>query len=242
METEAPWPERLWQGFLDLLFPPRCVACRRPGSWLCPDCLSRVGRVEGPVCERCGRPLPRPGVCASCRADGLALECVRAPFFFEGALQRAVHELKYRGRRVFAGPLGELLGAYVASLGWPDSALVPVPLHADRERARGYNQAALVARVVAGRVGWPLLERGLVRVRNTRPQVGLDRQARRENVAQAFRWEGPAPPLRVVLVDDVYTTGATMEACAQALRQAGVGEVRGIALARPRFDPPGRVP
>ncbi len=242
MESEASWLARLWHSFLDLLFPPRCVACHRPGSWFCPACLAAVGRVEGPLCARCGRPLPSFGLCPACRTDGLALECVRAPFFFEGALQRAVHELKYRGRRVFAVPLGELLGAYVISLGWPDSAIVPVPLHPERERARGYNQAALLAHVVAGRLGWPLLERGLIRVRDTRPQVGLDRQARRENVSKAFRWEGPAPPRRVVLLDDVYTTGATMEACAQALRQAGVGEVRGIALARPRFDPPGRMP
>ncbi|MGC8874405.1 MAG: ComF family protein [Chloroflexia bacterium] len=242
METQAPWLERLWQGLLDLLFPPRCVACRWPGSWLCPACLSGVGRVEGPVCERCGRPLLRSGLCPSCRAGGLALDCVRAPFFFEGALQRAVHELKYRGRRVFAEPLGELLAAYLASLGWPVSTIVPVPLHPRRERSRGYNQAALMARVVAGRLGWPVLERGLTRVRDTRPQVGLDREARLENVAWAFRWEGSDPPGRVVLLDDVYTTGATMEACARTLRQAGVGEVRGVALARPRFDPPGRIP
>ena len=234
-EAAAPLWVRLGQGLLDLLFPPRCVGCRRMGTWLCPSCLARVGRVESPSCERCGRPLPAPGLCPSCRAGNSALLGVRAPFFFEGAIQEAVHELKYRGRRVLAGPLGELRAAYLGTLPWPPSAIAPVPLHRQRERARGYNQAALLARALSARCGWPLLDGGLVRWRHTRPQVGLDGAARLENVRGAFRWEGPEPPpRRVLLLDDVCTTGATMEACAQALREAGAEEVRGLALARPR--------
>jgi ComF family protein len=127
------------------------------------------------------------------------------------------------------------MGDFARSLDWPAAAIAPVPLHRNRERARGYNQAALLARAVAGRLGWPLLEDGLVRSRETRSQVGQDRAARLENVRGAFCWSGPAaPPARVLLLDDVYTTGATLEACAQALREAGASEVRGLALARPR--------
>lgn len=231
----APLWTRLGQALLDLLFPPRCAGCGRMGAWLCPECLAQVGRVAGRGCARCGRPLGEHAHCPACRGRTFALERVRAPFFFEGVIQQAVHGLKYRGRRVLAGPLGALLAAYLGVLSWPAAAIIPVPLHRERERARGYNQSALLARALAQRSGWPLLERGLVRWRHTRPQVGLDAAGRRENVRGAFRWEGDAPPPeRVLLLDDVYTTGATMEAAAEALRAAGAKEVRGLALARPR--------
>lgn len=231
----APLWVRLGAMLLDLLFPPRCVGCQRMGAWLCAACLEKVGRVNGPVCLHCGRPFWESGLCPTCQGGAFALLHVRAPLFFEGATQRAVHNLKYRGRRVLAGPLGALLADYLCGLGWPAAAIVPVPLHRQRERARGYNQSALLARVVAARVGWPLQEKGLVRQRNTRPQVGLDGAARQENVRAAFGWESPLPPPeRVLLLDDVCTTGATLEACAQTLRAAGAQDIRGLALARPR--------
>jgi ComF family protein len=234
-DTAAPLVTRLGQMLLDLLFPPRCVGCRRAGAWLCADCLAQVGRPEGPLCVRCGRPFRGSGPCPDCRGQNRALEQVRAPFFFEGSVQKAVHELKYRGRRVLAPPLAEELAACLQRLDWPAAAIVPVPLHHQRERIRGYNQSALLARSLAVQSGRPLLEGSLVRWRDTRPQVGLDGPARQENVRGAFRWESrEPPPEHILLLDDVYTTGATMAACAEALRQAGAAEVRGLALARPR--------
>ena len=231
----APLWARLGQMLLDLLFPPRCVGCRQAGAWVCPACVAQAGRVEGEICVRCGRPYHGAGLCSTCRVGTFALEQVRAPFYFEGTVQRAVHELKYRGRRVLAEPLGQQLAGYLQRLDWPAAAIVPVPLHRQRERARGYNQSTLLARSLAAHSGWPLLESGLVRWRNTRPQVGLDGPARQENVRDAFRWQGREPPPgRVLLLDDVCTTGATMEACARTLREAGALDVRGLVLARPR--------
>lgn len=231
----APLWTRLGQALLDLLFPPRCAGCGRMGEWLCAACLEQAPRMEGRLCERCGRVLSGGKRCLVCGSGTFALSQVRAPFFFEGAIQQAVHGLKYRGRRVLAEPLAGLLAGYLRNLTWPAASIVAVPLHPERERARGYNQSLLLARGLAGTMGWPLLEQGLVRWRPTRPQVGLDAAGRRANVHGAFRWEdaGP-PPRRVLLVDDVYTTGATMEACAEALREAGAAEVRALALARPR--------
>lgn len=235
LDTEAPPWIRLGNALLDLLFPPRCVGCQRMGVWLCTDCLEQVGRVNGPVCRHCGRPFRGNGLCPACQGETFALQQVRAPFFFEGVIQRAVHALKYRGRHVLAGPLGGLLADFLRGLDWPAAAIVPVPLHPQRKRARGYNQSALLGRAVAARTGRALQEEGLARRRDTRPQVGLDGPARRENVRDAFSWQAPAPPPeQVLLLDDVYTTGATMEACAQALRAAGAVEIRGLALARPR--------
>ncbi len=235
MDDNAPLWARMGQMLLDLLFPPWCVGCRRSGTWLCSSCLHQVGRAGEAVCPRCGRPYGGVGVCPACRRQDLVLESARAPYVFEGAIQKAVHGLKYRGRRVLAEPLGELLAEYLRTLSWPISTITAVPLHRQRERVRGYNQAGLLARILARRTGWPLLEDRLVRWRDTPPQVGLDGQARLENVRGAFRWESEQPPPgQVILVDDVYTTGATMEACAGALRAAGATEVRGLALAQPR--------
>jgi ComF family protein len=229
-----PW-SRLGSMLLDLLFPPRCVGCQRMGTWLCADCLAQVERIPEPVCRHCGRPTRGGGLCPACQGGAFALQQVRAPFAFDGVIQHAVHRLKYRGRRVLAGTLGALLADFLSGMNWPVAAIVPVPLHRQRERARGYNQSALLARVVAAQTGWPLRETGLVRQRDTRPQVGLDGPARQENVRGAFSWTAPLPPPdRVLLLDDVYTTGATMAACATALREAGTIEVRGLALARPR--------
>ncbi len=236
-DAAAPWVTRLGQRLLDLFFPPHCLACQRPGSWLCPSCLQEAERVKDPSCPRCGRPTNSPDPCPICYGRVHALESVRAPFFFEETIRRAVHELKYRGRRVLAEPLGALLAPYLAGLAWPVSTIMPVPLHRQRERARGYNQAALLARVLAVWSRWPLDEVGLVRVRNTPPQVGLDGAARRENVRGAFAWKKETPPpVHVLLVDDVYTTGATMEAAAEALVEAGAQEVRGMAVARPKGE------
>ncbi len=146
-----------------------------------------------------------------------------------------MHDLKYRGRRVLAEPLSAPLASYVQELDWPAAPIAPVPLSPRRLHERGYNQAGLLARALAGRLGWPLLEEGLVRRRHTRPQVGLARNDRLLNVRGAFRWEAPTPPpARLLLLDDVCTTGATMKACAEALRAAGCREVYGLALARPR--------
>lgn len=152
---------------------------------------------------------------------------------FEGPVRTAVHRLKYRDGHALAGPLGGLLVGWWEEHPLGVDVVVPVPLHPQRLERRGYNQAALLAAVLARGVGLPLLERALVRVRNTRPQMSLGREARRANVAGAFRAvDGAVEGQRVLLVDDVCTTGATLEACADALREAGAAEVRALTLAR----------
>lgn len=225
---------------LDLLFPPRCAGCGRRGHWLCPACAGHLRPLAPPWCERCGDPLrfaSRDGLCAPCRQGGpRALDWARAAYAFAGPLREAIHRFKYGGERARAAHLAGLLLAWPA-LPPPGAALLaPVPLDAARRRARGYNQAEELARALAAVWALPLTT-DLARTRPTRPQVGLDRAARRENVRGAFAWRGgPLAARRVLLIDDVMTTGATAEECAVALKAAGATWVGLLALARPVSD------
>ena len=222
--------------FLDLLFPPRCIGCRRVGTWLCVECLKQVPRVEPPFCARCGDAVVAGELCLRCRTVPLQIECIRSVVYFEDVLREAVHQFKYSGRTVLAGVLGGLMAAYWAQHPMPVDIVVPVPLHAARLRERGYNQAALLACEMAGQVGLAVDEQTLRRERATASQVELNARQRRENVRDAFHCSGNAlTGEQVLLVDDVCTTGATLEACAMALvDEGGVSSVRALTLARPR--------
>ncbi|HEY7346757.1 MAG TPA: ComF family protein [Ktedonobacterales bacterium] len=212
---------------LDLLFPPRCVGCARGGHWFCPVCVAAI--APAPAWKEGLEPL------AGLWVAGL----------YEDPLRTAIHALKYEGKRQVAGPLGRLLVATYRSQNAGDTrmrfdALLPVPLHPKRQAERGYNQSALLARRLARGVGVPIVEDALRRSRNTPQQAGLEGTKRRANVAGAFACEPGHPALvgrRLLLVDDVCATGATLAACAWALRAAGAREVWGLTLARPALYP-----
>jgi ComF family protein len=162
---------------------------------------------------------------------------VRIIYLFEGPLRTAVHLLKYRKVRRLARPLGELLLKELVLHPLAFDAIAAVPLHADRQSERGFNQAEALADEVARATGVPTLTANLRRVRATEQQARLDIRARAANVEGAFAWVGcQPPPPRVLLIDDVLTTGATMGACASALRMAGAQEIYALALARSRPD------
>lgn len=206
---------------LDLLFPPRCTGCGRGGYWLCPACLAAI--LPAPLRQEPPVPLA-----------GLWVAGLYAP-----PLDQAIHALKYEGKRRLAEPLGVVLAeAYRRAAGpfrLPDVVL-PVPLHGRRQAERGYNQAALLARVLSREAGLPLVEDAMQRVRDTPQQVGLGAAERRQNVAGAFACWPRHPALagkRVLVLDDVCTTGATLAACAEALLLAGARQAWGLVLARP---------
>jgi ComF family protein len=219
--------------WLDWLLPPRCGGCGALGAWLCRGCDARIRRLEEPLCRRCGREVESPGTPCSCSRRLRRLARLRAAAAYEGPLEAAVHRFKYRGWSSLARPLAGLLTARLAVDGLPAALVQPVPLHPNRQRRRGYNQSELLAAEVRTRLRLPRPRGRLVRIRDTPPQVGLDRVRRRANMDAAFAWDGPpgcgAP---VLLVDDVVTTGATLEACAAALATAGFGRISGLTLAR----------
>ena len=240
-----PAPADLASALLDLLFPPRCVACGARGAVLCGECHARIQPPTPPRCPRCGAPLPGDGLrCAICAAGHgpQALDRLIAASIYAGAARKVVLALKFEGQRRAAGPLGELLAEAVREVGEHPDAIVPVPLHPSRLRARGYNQAELLARRCAKLLGVPCRTDVLVRTRATPPQVGLSLEDRRRNIAGAFAladWSHAATLAgkRIALLDDVTTTGSTLDAAATALRGAGPTAIVGLAVARPeRLD------
>ena len=215
----------------DLFYPQRCVGCsQRSSDVLCRSCFEALPEITPPLCGRCGLPTAFEVYgCDGCRTVELAFDGARAPLRYEGVGEGTVHALKYGGyRTVVERLMAPLMAGCVA--GERFDSVVAVPLHRARLAKRGFNQAELIGRAVAGRIGAPFLDT-LRAVRRTRDQVELTAPGRRENVAGAFEARGLATG-RVLLVDDVMTTGATLNECARVLKTSGAREVYALTLCR----------
>jgi ComF family protein len=209
--------------------------------WFCDECLSEAPRVGSPFCPRCGSELlsesSATGLCVRCRSTPFQVERIRSAVYSEGAVREALHAFKYDGVTALAAPLASLMVDYWSRHPMSVDVMVPVPLHKHRLRRRGFNQAALLARELAKHVHLALDEGSLVRHRSTAAQVDLDADERKANVRDAFRCIGDGIAGRdVLLVDDVCTTGSTLEACATALREGGARSVQALTLARARWS------
>jgi len=228
--------QQLKEALLDLLFPPRCVGCRRSDTWLCPECRRGIERITGPLCPCCGRPVAQSDrLCSVCRRMAPPIDGIRSAAYFEGVLREAIHRFKYRGGQALAHPLGQLMAEQWLAYHIPAEVLIPVPLHPTRLAERGYNQATLLARELGAAIGLPVETDSLVRIRATTPQISLAAPARQENVRGAFRClDERMAGRQVALIDDVCTTGATLSSCSAALQEAGAGSIWAYTLARPR--------
>jgi ComF family protein len=234
------WLRQVTDVSLDLIFPPLCIGCGRLGENFCPVCAQSVEPVPQPQCAHCGRPQLAPTArCANCRRHpNDPLRLTRTAALYTSPLRQAIHALKYEAQPELAPLLARYLIAVYASAPWsnlaqPITAVVPVPLHPQRIEERGYNQSELLAESFCAAVQLPLQPTWLKRVRETRQQVGLGPGERYANVEGAFCATADVAGQQLLLIDDVYTTGATLRACAIAALAAGATAVYGLTLAQP---------
>jgi ComF family protein len=247
------WLAEIGGALVSVFFPAGCRICERLLTTasrvpICDDCLESFERVSGILCEVCGRPLPglarnleQPLICPACQDKTYAFDCARSFAVYQGALVRAILLLKFEQME----PLGAWFAQRLAELANIEGeklaadVVVPVPLHRDRERERGYNQAALISKPLAKRLRLPHKAVLLMRTRARPDKQVLSLEERWESVRGAFatRPGSQVDKLRVLLVDDVLTTGATLDACARALREAGAKSVAGLTIARAVRNP-----
>ncbi len=187
-----------------------------------------------PLCPGCGKPQASGILCPVCRQRQTEIDGIRSPFRFAEVIRKAVHQLKYRNLKAISPCLAALLADYLQSNPLPGEALVPVPLHPRRLRERGYNQSSLLAHELGKLINLPVIEDCLIRVKEAQPQVRTATvEDRRMNVTDAFKCRnGKVRGKQIILIDDVCTSGATLESCAQALKSESVTSVWGLTLAR----------
>jgi len=234
---------------LDIIYPPRCAFCgrfltsserRRPPGHMCNPCLQALTPITHPLCPVCGMPFPSLSgpdhPCENCIRKRPWYDSMRAPYLYAGPLINAIQRFKYNSETHLASPLGSLLSRFAVSLvPNPEGFMtVPVPLHKHRLRVRGFNQSLLLAKAVSSGIETPLDRLSFIRERDTESQTGLGRKERRKNVANAFSVTSRAifNMKKVLLIDDVITTGYTFNECARTLKKAGALEVICLALAR----------
>lgn len=218
---------------MDWLYPPSCASCGKNGERLCSSCLQEITPIDHQTsCPRCDLPKAN-HLCPDCQSQPPVFEQLRSYSIYDGSLRRAIHQLKYENDLPLADTLCRFLISLFAEQNWQVNLICPVPLSQQRLRQRGYNQSALLAQILGWAVSIPCSKKALYRIRETRSQVGLNAQQRRENVRGAFR---AIPSIvqnkTVLLVDDIATTSATLSACAEALKIAGAFKVYALTLAR----------
>ena len=224
---------RLFWNSIDWLFPPECIGCGKEGVLICSECWHSMVRADLNSCIYCGAQLSKRGVCTRCEHLQHAIHELRYVAAYQGVMRTAIHRLKYERDLGIALELADMLAQIMQATNWQIDLIMPVPLSEKRKAQRGYNQAALLAYPLSLQLHIPENTKGLVRVHETRSQVNLNFKERQENVQGAFSAD-PAivKDKTILLVDDVFTTGATINAAAAALREAGSKRVYALTVAK----------
>lgn len=224
----------LKEASLNLFFPQWCLGCGREGAYICATCQRKLPRIMEDTCPVCGRQQPEGELCHTCLNSRPAIDSIHAPFRFEGLIRQAVHKFKYQNLRALDAPLACFMNEYLAKHPLEANAIMPVPLHPKRLRQRGYNQSHLLALKLGKLSGLPVNDNYLLRQRPTPPQTETTSvKQRRANVAGAFTCaKEKLDGQHILLIDDVATSGATLDTCAAALKLNGAASVRALTLAR----------
>lgn len=221
-----------WQG-VDFLYPPICGGCGKKGVRWCDDCKRNTPLIREPFCTLCGMPLKKEGICSACQKTKPDYSASRSWAVFDGPVRQALHRIKYKRDIGLADALAAEMLNMVNELAWDVDLVLPVPLGKERLKERGYNQAGLIARPLAWAKRWEYLPSALKREKETRSQVGLSANERAINVRDAFvAMQAKVDGKSVLVVDDVSTTGATLNACARALKIGGAREVYALSVAK----------
>lgn len=231
MKPQKKRRNRWTDNLLGLLYPHTCPICERvTEEEICSACKKKLPYIEEPRCMRCGKPLNRENqeFCYDCERHPSAYERGYALWLHGGGVQRCIYQFKYHNRRIYGRFFAkELFSRYGEAVRrWDIATIIPIPLSRKKRRIRGYNQAEILAVEFGRMAGIPVDRRSLVRVRHTRPQKQMNARERRTNVRNAFAWKGEKKIHgNVLLIDDIYTTGNTIESAARELKKAGAGKV-----------------
>lgn len=223
---------------LDLLFPVECLSCGKEGDWICGDCFNKIRNNGRQYCFGCKQASHFGKVCAKCKNDYYLKGIIIAADYDEKIVSRLIIVFKYKFVKSIACYLADLLAMFLLDLknsgfNLSDFLIIPVPLSKKRKRWRGFNQAEEIAKLLAGHLKLPLLSGGLLRIKHTRPQVKLNEAERKKNLAGCFSWKGEnLCGRKILLVDDVATTGTTLNECAKVLKENGAKEVWGLVVAK----------
>ncbi len=243
------------QTALDFVFPAECVFCHKflgddRVVIFCKSCWSKIPFITEPVCPRCGRPYASETVlrnnpnfvCGECRTTQVFFDRALATAYYKDMLKEAIHQFKFNQKAGLGKPLAQLMITHLPKeIDMQEyHAILPVPLHKTRQKQRGYNQSAILAKYISQDYQIPLMVNNLVRIRNTGSQALLKGQKeRQENVKNAFRVKFPDPlhDNHIILIDDVLTTGATVNECSKMLKKTGVKSILVLTLSRPDVRP-----
>lgn len=228
----------MWVDFiLDLIYPPRCIFCTsiipiEKEKGICEECRKNLSFIKGKVCKKCGKPLEESlskEVCSDCKENPPGYEKGQAVFIYEGLVKDMIYRFKYGGHREYAKYLGKLMAIQIKEEGIRGDIdlIIPVPIHSGRKKKRGYNQCEELAKVISKELNIPMETSILIRAKETRPQSGLSTIQRKNNMKNAFKLNDNLDICHknILLIDDIYTTGATINSCSKLLRKKKINKV-----------------
>jgi competence protein ComFC len=227
----------LWQ-MVDWIYPPSCYGCNQAGDLLCSDCSQSIQYLQNGLCSRCGYPRMNRRICAGCSNHSPYYTQIRSVAAYTGCIKEGVHQLKYQNNLGLGIHFANYIYQLIKQQNWQIDLVIPVPLSPNRRKERGYNQTTMIAFPLSLQLGCKMDDKLIKRVKETQTQIELDAHQRQINLQNAFQARSTrGTGKNILVVDDVITTGATINDCARALKSAGAKEVYAVSIGRVVLNP-----